>query len=143
MSVEYRSRKKKPWTLIVAVVAIGGFAAAMGEAWFLKTKAEKEKAEAIEGPPCPTLSAEAFAQRKIPPAKVSHYEDMTFARAAGHISCELKADTYICQFTSPITLGVTVPGKPASYFEPGVGHPATVSVRKGAVACVMASNFRV
>lgn len=144
MSVDYRPRaRKKNWPLIVAIVAVLGAAAAGGEIWFLKTEAAKEKADEVVGPPCAALTAEAFAARHLTAKMKADYEGINFARAAGHISCDLKKGAQICQFTSPIVVVVTPPSGPASYFEPGVGRPATVTVKGGQASCVMASNFRV
>jgi hypothetical protein len=146
MSVDYRAPKKqKPWPLIIAVVGLGGLALGMGGVWLLKApeRAAHSKVWRLDGPPCPTITAEAFAARHMTAKMTTDYEEVIFARAAGHVSCDLDSGAKVCQFTSPIVVVVTPPGKPTTYFEPGVGHPATVAVQDGKASCVMASNFKV
>lgn len=144
MPVDYRARRKKrPWPLILALVAVGGAAAIAGELWWLKASDARRAEARVEGPPCPVLAADAFAARYGQAKMADEYEGVGFGRAAGHMSCDLDRGAQVCQFTSPIVVAVTPPGGAAVYFEPGVGRPATVTVRDGQASCVAASNFRV
>lgn len=103
----------------------------------------------IEGPPCPTLTAQAFAAAQMKAPKGLTFDGVRFARRFGHVDCnEIAYDDGkglggfpVCQFTGPGTLQVTTP-KGDFFFNPGVGQPATVAVPHDAPTCVMASNFR-
>jgi hypothetical protein len=103
---------------------------------------------AIEGPPCPQLTAAQFAARGMKAPKGVLYEDVVFYRQFGHMSCH--ALRYgagwgnrvypVCQFTSPNALRVTT-AKGDWYFAPGFGQPATVGAPHGLARCVRAANF--
>lgn len=106
------------------------------------------KAWAIEGPPCPQ---EPFSEAARQPAatKVFGYADAGFAYAYGHVACaeihELGGRSLfrgypVCQFTSPGVVAVDAAGA-TTFFVPGLGERATVSVRGGEARCVMAAKF--
>jgi hypothetical protein len=46
----------------------------------------------------------------------------------------------VCQMTNPIAFSV-ISGGSEYDFAPGVAQPATVTLRNGRLACVLASNF--
>ena len=82
-------------------------------------------------------------------AKTCGYAGSGFAYAYGHVACaQIHADGGrslfrgypVCQFTSPGVVVVRAGGT-ASLFAPGLGEPATVTVRNGDAHCVMAANF--
>lgn len=102
----------------------------------------------ITGPPCPPLSAPLPAAPWIP--RGFTYEGVSFERRFGHVMCTappktalLTPETYtVCQFTGPDRLRVTTTAGKVFAFKPGVGHPATVTVRDGRVSCVLGGWFR-
>ena len=108
------------------------------------------KAWTIDGPPCPTLTAEAFQSQNLKPKRSFDYREVKLARAYGHVECrQIKNDAgqglgshTVCQFTSPAVLQVTT-SKGEFFFLPGVGQPATVAIEGGVARCVMAGDYRV
>ena len=102
----------------------------------------------IEGPPCRQVSAAAFAAegRKLRSGAV--YQDVTFVRQFGHMSCASlrygggwSPDVYpVCQFTSPHGIKVTTP-KGEWFYAVEPGQPATVATPHGKARCVLAGNF--
>jgi hypothetical protein len=106
------------------------------------------KAWTITGPPCPTLTRQAYLAGAVHADHAFQLGDVGFARAYGHVSCNFIAndggrglgDYPVCQFTSPAVLRITTP-QAEVYFFPSTG-PATVSVPHGTPRCVMASRFR-
>ncbi len=108
------------------------------------------KAWTIEGEPCPTLTAEAFAAQNLKPKRSFDYREVKLARAYGHVECRqiknaggqgLGSHT-VCQFTSPAVLQVTT-AKGEFFFLPGIGRPATVAIEGGEAHCVLAGDYRV
>ncbi len=101
----------------------------------------------LSGPPCPTYPGRLTSKR--PPGQVFAFEGLTIARAAGAASCSglfeggswSQTEAVVCQFTHPVTLRVGVGGQ-TRWFFPDVARPATLTLRKGALNCVLASNFR-
>jgi hypothetical protein len=99
----------------------------------------------IPGPACP---APAHAWR-WPAPRTIHYKGVAFARQYGGIYCEAvpvenpfsQATFPVCQFSGPGRVLVTLAGRTTAY-EPGIGKPATVTVRDGRVSCVVASWWR-
>jgi len=116
--------------------------------WQTRKAVALAQAWAIAGPPCPAVSLPAYRAAGIPASLAFNFDDVVFARAFGHVSCdEIAYDggramgTYPeCQFTSPGTLQITTP-KGVFYFFPQTG-PATVSVLHGQPQCVLASKFK-
>jgi hypothetical protein len=102
------------------------------------------------GRPCPEIPAQAFQARRLQAPEAFGFRGVTFFHRFGHASCRMIrygggrgiGDYPVCQFTGPATLAVTADGQ-TSYYDLGVGQPATVSVRHGEVQCVMASHFSV
>ena len=103
----------------------------------------------VEGPACPVvrdLSPPPFGARG---PKTFDYGGVGFARRYGHVDCVAPTDgplgdrkVYrVCQFSAPMTVGVTAGGE-TWLFKPGVGRPATVTVRRGEVTCVVGGWFR-
>lgn len=102
---------------------------------------------ALKGPPCPTATAETFAPQAAKATKLFQFNGDTYARRFGHLDCNLiemkgvRDPVAVCQFTGPRALSVTT-AKGTSYFLPGAGQPATITVIDEVPSCVLASNFR-
>lgn len=102
---------------------------------------------AVKGPPCPTATAETFAPQAAKATKLFQFNGDTYARRFGHLDCNLvemkgvRDPVAVCQFTGPRALSVTT-AKGTSYFLPGAGQPATITVIDEVPSCVLASNFR-
>jgi hypothetical protein len=137
------------WALTVAVLAYSG--------WFLTSNYRKlvaervadAKAWRIDGPPCPASDrATLLDGRHKKGLRRFDYEDVTFIRRFGHVSCAPiyeqggKSDRFypVCQFTSPDDLLIRTK-KGEWYFKPGPGQAATVSTQGGEARCVLASKF--
>lgn len=105
---------------------------------------------AIEGRPCQRLTRSQFEAMGLKASKGTVYEDATFYRQFGHLTCSglrygggWGTKLYpVCQFTSPKALKV-VTTKGEWYFAPGAGQPVTVAVPYGEVRCVLAANFTI
>ena len=139
------------------VLAVAALVAAAFPAWllggsYLKTRAEniaRARDWAIDGVPCPALTAAEFQARGLTAPKGVLYEGVVFFRQFGHMACAPLRDqggggwrTYVaCQFTSPNALKV-VTRKGEWRFAPGMGRPATVTTADGVVRCVLNSKFR-
>lgn len=139
--------------VVMAIAALGflGFVAWLVGGSYLRQRnfAMSRAAEAtVMGPPCPQLTAAAFAARGLKASKATNYEGVIFARMVGHMDCNALrygsgwgTDTYpVCQFTGPVGLHIKT-GEGEWFFEPGPGQPATVAVPRGKATCVMDSNF--
>lgn len=105
------------------------------------------KAEwAIVGPACAVPSEPIRFHR---PAHAFTYRGVTFSRRYGNAYCIVapdgnilsRASHTVCQFSSPGAVSVTTGGRTVLY-EPGIGHPATVSIRDGRSSCVVGGWFR-
>jgi hypothetical protein len=103
----------------------------------------------VDGPPCPTVTVQAFAAKRLKAPKRTNYEGVIFGRQFGHMDCRTlrygagwgTAVYPACQFTSPNVLTVTT-DKGTWRFHPGAGQPATIATPHGEARCVMGSNFR-
>lgn len=103
---------------------------------------------AIEGPPCVALTKAQFEARGLKVRKGTVYEDVTFYRQFGHMSCTAlrygagwgQATYPVCQFTTPKALKIST-DEGDWYFDVGPGQPATVAAPHGQVRCVRAANF--
>jgi hypothetical protein len=106
------------------------------------------KAWAITGPPCPSLTGAEFIAKGYKAPKSFDYDDVKMARKAGHASCQdLQTNggkgfshDQACQFTSPAALIITTP-KGEFFYTPEVGQPATVYVHEGVPRCVLGGKF--
>jgi hypothetical protein len=100
----------------------------------------------IAGPPCP-LAARPWPIGPIKPKRFS-YRGAAFERRYGAVWCEAVPDDglfrrtshTVCQFTSPGQLAVATAHR-RILWEPGVGRPATVTLREGRIACVVGGWF--
>ena len=97
-------------------------------------------------PPAGTPAAELFGAKG--PYTFS-YGGAQFSRRFGHASCAAPQDGglipgetfHVCQFNGPAALAVAT-SKGVIYFKPGVGRPATVTIRGGEASCVVGGWFR-
>jgi hypothetical protein len=104
----------------------------------------------IQGPPCPAITRDQFLVRGQRGPHGFTYEDVTFMRRFGHVTC---APIYedggrgrrfhpACQFTSPGDLMIRMRAGDW-YFHVGPGRPATVFTSAKGVRCVLASKYTV
>jgi hypothetical protein len=100
---------------------------------------------AIDGPACP-VAAGPSPFRKAPMA--FSYQGVRFTRQYGNVSCVVvpdggifsKAHHAVCQFNGPARITATTGGRTFAY-EPGIGRPATVTMRDGQPTCVVGGWF--
>lgn len=103
----------------------------------------------VKGPPCRQVTAQQFEAASVggPELQVDTFDDISFGRAYGHVSC---ADIHddgghgfgqhaVCQFSSP-TRVVVRSARGQTYFEATPGQPVTVSVLKDRTDCVIGGN---
>lgn len=101
---------------------------------------------AIPGAACPSPAQPIRFHRQ--PLEFD-YQGVHFTRRYGAVSCVVVPEGGLfsnrgypaCQFSSPAQLTVTARGGTV-LFEPGFGHPATVTVRAGRSSCVVGGSFR-
>ena len=130
-----------PAILIGAVVLIAAFAIG-GWAWKRPREIAKAQAWAITGPPCPTLSKQAYDAQFLKIKYRTEVNDLTFGRNSGSISCDDIVEDggkglgkfTECQFTSPSIVEVTTEAGDF-YFLLQTGR-ATVWVKHGQATCV-------
>lgn len=147
-----RTRGERIAIVAAVIVAVGFPVWLFGGSYLRQREAALSRAKdaAIAGPPCPSLTKAEFAARHLKVKHATFYEDVTFGRQVGHMSCNSLrygggwgTDMYpVCQFTGPVAVTVKT-DKGEWYFFPGAGQPATVSVPHGKASCVVASNFTI
>jgi hypothetical protein len=152
MAGDYGERRKlkTAWmfpAMVGGFLALAAVLAAVMVVSGLKAQSAADQYWKVAGPPCPTLTAPAYAAQPMRLNQAFRMESIVFARAYGYSSCgELPAKggleaLVVCEFTNPGVLAVTTPAG-AFYFAPGLGRPATVSVGSGTPRCVTASNYK-
>jgi hypothetical protein len=101
----------------------------------------------LDGPPCPTLDKAAYEQAPGK-AKTTAFEGVSFEYRVGHMMCTLRprkgllgGDYPVCQFTSPVFLGVRTAQSQAYFALPSV-QAARVAILDGQTRCVLAHRFR-
>jgi hypothetical protein len=138
--------------VVVIVLALAGVAALVVTENKKRSDAIAESSaaanvEALVGPPCPAVTAEAFAARGVKTPKVFEFNNDQYARRFGHADCNLVAvkgvrdPVPVCQFTGPSLITVTTE-KGVFHFDPGTGSPATTRVVDGTPSCVKVANFK-
>jgi hypothetical protein len=123
---------------LVVLAAIGA-----GWGWHRHTVYMDTQALTITGPPCPTITRQAYMSSDISASHVFLYDDVRFARADGMVSCDEIADhggygfgrLPVCQFNSPTVLEIITPR--GEFFYATRARPATVTVDQGTPSCVM------
>jgi hypothetical protein len=102
----------------------------------------------VAGPDCPEVTPTPQLFGAKGPYTFS-YGGTQFSRRFGHVSCAapqggglIPGEVYhVCQFNGPAALAVATP-EGVTYFKPGVGRPATVTIRGGKTSCVVGGWFR-
>jgi hypothetical protein len=103
----------------------------------------------IKGPPClPVAQASPLGIRRHKPPTTFQYHEVSFTRSFGGASCWSvpenafwPSENYrVCRFNNPGAVVVKTGGT-TTIFEPGVGLPATVTVRGGKASCVIGGWF--
>jgi hypothetical protein len=100
----------------------------------------------VPGPACPVVARISPAARGAKPPPPFTFLGAHFAYQIGDVECAAVPEKNIfdpshhtvCQFDAAGAVEVTV-GRRTTIFEPGVGHGAMVTVRKGEVSCVVAA----
>lgn len=99
--------------------------------------------QALIGPPC-ALGTPQGKLGRGDDWKNSAFNGLVLGRRIGHMECALAPDKAapegyrrVCQFSSPAELKVVTKGGAVSYFDIGLGKPATVIVTGEQVACVL------
>lgn len=135
------------WLGTAPAVAIVGLVLA----WNSASHRRLELAQGWVGdrPGCPPISAAAYATKGYAARERQIvYNEVTFARQFGHVECK-DVDTRggagfvthpVCQFTGPAAIRVKT-GRGESFFEPGIGQVATVSVEDGRAQCALGGKF--
>lgn len=103
----------------------------------------------VHGPACPEVAQISLAARGAKPPKPFTYRGASFAYQIGDVECAavpekslFDSSSYtVCQFDAAGAVEVRAGGR-SLIFEPGVGHGATVTVRKGQVSCVTNQSGR-
>lgn len=101
----------------------------------------------IAGPACPVVTRVSLAARGAKPPPPFTYRDAHFAYQIGDVECAAvpaenifdSSHHTVCQFDAAGAVEVTN-GRRTTIFEPGVGHGAMVTIRKGEVSCVIAAS---
>jgi hypothetical protein len=148
ISLRQRLRHSSWWQtsgIVVLMLAVASIPLAV--AYGALADRQAMKAEwAIGGPACP-LAAGPSPYRKAPMA--FSYQGVRFTRQYGNVSCVVVPDGGIfssahhpvCQFSGPAR--ITAASVDRAYtFEPGIGRPATVTIRDGRLSCVIGGWFR-
>lgn len=103
----------------------------------------------ISGPACAVIDHPTPALFGAKEPQTFSYGGAGFSRRFGHASCASPladglvpgAPYRVCQFNGPAAVAVTTPAG-TTYFKPGVGNPATITIRDGKVSCVVGGWFR-
>ena len=152
MAGDYGERRKlkTAWmfpTLVIGFAVVAVLLAVVMLAAGLRAQSAADRYWKVAGPPCPSLTREAFQSQPIKTSQFFRMETVVFARAYGYSNCgELPAKgglqtLVVCQFTNPGVLAVTTAAGDF-YFAPGLGQPATVSAADGPPSCVMGANYK-
>lgn len=139
-----RMRRLQDLGLVVLLLAIASIPLSEGYKAFATNRGLRKEWMA-DGKACPVVAAISPASRGAKPPKPFVYKGVGFAFQIGDVACApvpekglfTKVTFPVCQFDAPGGVAVTVGGH-TTYFEPGVGHGATVMVHAGrAPECVM------
>jgi hypothetical protein len=145
-----RTKPRRPPYGMIAVVGFIVLAVGITVGTRLKQKPEaidNARKWTFNGPPCPPMTKEAFKATGVALTRSFQYGEVRFARQFGHSSCNNVATkggrglgTFeVCQFTSPAILQVTT-RKSDTYYAPGAGQPAIVSMEGGQPRCILGSD---
>jgi hypothetical protein len=130
--------------LLLATIASIPLVVGLGT-WFSHQAMRKEWT--MKGAACPIVPAISIAAQGAKPPPPFVFQGVAYAFQIGDVFCEavpegyFKRGTYpVCQFDAPGAVEVTTGGGKV-IFEPGVGHHATVTVRRGKTSCVVGGWF--
>jgi hypothetical protein len=131
------------------ILGVAGVAAYFGAAAVVQDASDRADVAAwtVDGPPCPQISAAVYRSLALRQPEPFSYEGIRGVRAHGYVSCYLIDEDHgrhvalfpVCQLNAPFVVAVETPHG-ATYFEPGVGRPATLSAPNGQLRCVMGAN---
>ncbi len=154
MTAHYASPPRRPRSRIVTIglcLVVLALAAAIAVSFLrARSKAEAEIAALkVVGPPCRQLSRDQALASGEDLSRTFHFQEVTILRASGHVACDEVAEEggghhgrfTECQFTTPGLLAVSA-GPATTYFRPGPGQNATVTVRDDHPACVLGANLK-
>ncbi|MGZ6020892.1 MAG: hypothetical protein ACXWKO_19675 [Phenylobacterium sp.] len=137
-------RQLQDMGIVALLLAIASIPLSEGyAAWSTNRALRKEWIAA--GRACPVVAALSPAVRGAKPPKPFVYKGVGFAFQIGDVACApvpekslfTKITFPVCQFDAPGGIAVTAGGR-TTYFEPGIGHGATVAVHAGQPpSCVM------
>jgi hypothetical protein len=130
--------------LILAAVASIPLTVGVGT-WATHRSLRKEWV--VDGPACPAVAQISPAARGAKPPPPFTYRGTHFAYQIGDVECApvpeknpFDSSHYtVCQFDAAGAVEVTQGGH-TTIFEPGVGHGAMVTVRRGDVSCVLSAS---
>jgi len=105
----------------------------------------------IKGPPCAQVDAPSplATRRRNKEPMTFWYGPVRFTRSFAGADCGAVPENpfwpttnyRVCRFNNPGAVVVLTEGR-KTVFEPGVGLPATVTVRRGQVSCVVGGGFQ-
>src|ERR1700744_989294 len=117
----------------------------------VETAAERHMAKRawMAGPACPRVPQLSIAALGAKPPKPFDYKGSRFAYQIGDVNCFAAPEGWLtratfplCKFDAPGGIVVTTGGR-TTVFEPGVGHSATVAVRRSGTTCYLGGEYRV
>jgi hypothetical protein len=131
--------------IVLLLAAVAGIPLAVGVATWTDHRSLR-KEWTIAGPACPVVARMSPSARGLKPPAPFTYRGARFAYQIGDVECAAVPERNVfdsshytaCQFDAAGAVEVTS-GRRTTIFEPGVGHGALVTVRRGAVTCVVAA----
>ena len=100
-----------------------------------------------KGPACPVADGPSIATRGAKPPPPFEFQGVHFAYQIGDVSCTTLPEGVftnsvypVCQFDAAGGVAVTTGGR-TTWFDPGIGHSATVTVRHGRISCVVGAGY--
>ncbi|MFL5297443.1 MAG: hypothetical protein ACJ798_13765 [Phenylobacterium sp.] len=101
----------------------------------------------VRGPACPVANGPTIATRGAKPPPPFDFQGVHFAYQIGDVSCRTLPDGVftnavypVCQFDAAGGVAVTAGGR-TTWFDPGIGHSAMVTVRHGRITCVVGAGY--
>jgi len=134
--------------IVVLLLAVAGIPITVGYSTWRDHRSLRAEWTAV-GPACPVAPQLSPAVRGAKPPPPFTYRGARFAYQIGDVECAAVPEASVfdsshytaCQFDAAGAVEVTSGGR-TTIFEPGVGHGAVVTVRKGQVSCVVAAPGR-
>jgi hypothetical protein len=129
--------------ILVVLLAVVGIPISVGYATW-KDHQSIRREWMVAGTPCPVKASLSAAARGAKPPPAFVYRGAAFAYQIGDVECVASPEKSlfdpshytVCQFDAPGAVEVSSTGR-TTLFEPGIGHGAAVTVRKGQVSCVV------